>query len=203
MMRLFKFLTRLLLAFLAVGLTFGIIFFLTPSWQQSVVSDILDQDTERRWQVEEIKLAPFSVEGAGIFMLQSPIGAEISRLNLSGPVWQVPFTRRIVIDSGEVSGLLLDVNQVRVGDTTSSDWQSFLERVSEDPAFWEERLGLVLAKVSALGWDLSLENVVITGQVLMPGDRIIPLRLLVLEADSERPEQVNVQHLPVSQGAEL
>jgi hypothetical protein len=61
----------------------------------------------------------------------------------------------------------------------------------------------VLAKVSALGWDLSLENVVITGQVLMPGDRIIPLRLLVLEADSERPEQVNVQHLPVSQGAEL
>jgi hypothetical protein len=203
MMRLFKFLTRLLLAFLAVGLTFGIIFFLTPSWQQSVVSDILAKDTERRWQVEEIKLTPFSVEGAGIFMLQTPIGAEIKRLNVSGPIWQVPFTRRIVIDSGEVSGLLLDVNQVRVGDTTSSDWQSFLERVSEDPAFWEERLGLVLAKVSALGWDLSLENVVITGQVLMPGDRIIPLRLLVLEADSERPEQVNVQHLPVSQGAEL
>jgi hypothetical protein len=87
MMRLFKFLTRLLLAFLAVGLTFGIIFFLTPSWQQSVVSDILAKDTERRWQVEEIKLTPFSVEGAGIFMLQTPIGAEIKRLNVSGPVW--------------------------------------------------------------------------------------------------------------------
>lgn len=202
-MRIFKFLTRLLLAILAVGLTFGIIFFLTPSWQQSVVSDILQRDTERRWQVETINLSPMGVEAAGIFMLQNPIGAEISSLTLSGPIWKAPFTRRIEIGSGEVNGLLLDVNQVPVGDTTSSDWQSFLKRVSGDPAFWEERLGLVLAKVSALGWELSLENVVITGQVLMPGDRVIALKLLVVEADSELPENVTVQHLPASQGEML
>jgi hypothetical protein len=203
MMRLLKFLTRLILAFLAVGLTFGIIFFLTPSWQQSVVSDILAKDTERRWQVGEVNLSPFSVEAAGIYMLQTPIGAEIPHLELSGPVWQVPLTRRIVIDSGEISGLVLDVNQVRVGDTTSSDWQSFLDRVSGDPAFWEERIGLVLAKLSASGWSLDMENVVITGQVLMPGERVIPLRLLVIEADTDSPRDVKVQPLPVSQGAEL
>lgn len=202
-MRILKFLTRLFLAFLAVGLTFGIIFFLTPSWQQSVVSDILAKDTDRRWQVGKINLSPFNVEAAGLYMLQPPIGAEIPHLELSGPVWQVPFTRRIVITSGEISGLVLDVNQVRVGDTTSSDWQSFLDRVSGDPAFWEERLGLVLAKVSAMGWGLNMENVVMTGQVLMPGDRIIPLRLLVIEADTEAPGNIKVQHLPASRGTEL
>lgn len=202
-MRLFKFLARLLLALLAVALTFGIIFFLSPSWQQSVVSEILAKDAERSWQVEAIELSPLGVEASGVFMLQNAIGAEVSRMELSGPIWQVPFTRRVMLSSGEITGLVLDVSQVRVGDTTSSDWQSFLRRVSDDPDFWEERLGLVLHKVTALGWGLSMEDVVITGQVLMPGGRMIPLRLLIIEADSDQPEDVTVQTLPASQGNEL
>lgn len=202
-MRLFKFLARLLLALLAVALTFGIIFFLSPSWQQSVVSEILAKDAERSWQVEAIELSPLGVEASGVFMLQNAIGAEVSRMELSGPIWQVPFTRRVMLSSGEITGLFLDVSQVRVGDTTSSDWQSFLRRVSDDPDFWEERLGLVLHKVTALGWGLSMEDVVITGQVLMPGGRMIPLRLLIIEADSDQPEDVTVQTLPASQGNEL
>lgn len=194
-MRLFRFLIKLLPAVVAVGLTFVIIFFLTPSWQQSVITGLLAEDTQRQWQVNGIELSPFGIEAAGVFVLQEGAGAEIRQLSLAGPIWQVLFTRSLRIDSGEIRGLVLDVTEVQVGDTSTSDWQSFLDRVSSDTEFWEERIGLLLRKAGGSGWDVNAENLAISGMVLLPGNELVPLELMVLQADSTSPESVHVERL--------
>lgn len=195
MTRLFKFFIRLILALLAVGLTFVIIFLMVPSWQKATVEKILARDTARKWQVESIQLGPTGVEATGVMMLDGPVGAEVNIARLEGPFWKIPFNGRIEISSGEVAGFFVDVSQIRVGDLTSEDWQSFLETVSSDADFWEERVGLILQKLSASGYNLYLRNLSIRGDVLMPGQRLIPISIYIIEADSEKASKVNIRTL--------
>lgn len=200
---LLKFSGKILIALLAVGLTFAILLYLTPSWQKSLAMEFLSRDTERRWQVEDIRLGPNGLQMAGAFVLQDKLGAEIQFLEIKGPLWTAPFSRQVRVESGEVRGVLLDLSQVQLGDTTSTDWQSFVSRVSDDMAFWKERLGLLLRKAEAQGWRVDLEDVSISGEILMPGQRVVPLRLHVLTANSQAPDQVEVQLLRAQAGPVL
>ena len=203
MMRLIKFLMKLVLAFLAVGLTFLIIFLFLPSWQKAVLEKALALDEGRRWQVESVRLGPTGLEVDSLFMLDGPVGAEVGLARLEGPLWKIPLLGMLEVDHGEVTGFFVDLSTVRVGDLTSEDWQSFLEKVSGDVEFWQERLGLILQKISANGYEVSLKQLEIRGNVLMPGERMIPVSMLVIEADSRQASKVKIRPLPTPPRAEL
>ncbi|MEX0332727.1 MAG: hypothetical protein AB3N64_15030 [Puniceicoccaceae bacterium] len=192
MKKLFKFLLNLAMAIVAVGLTLIILFFVTPSWQKSAVEKVLEEDSTRQWQVGSVHVRPMVVEVEEAFVLDESVGVEVKYARISGPLWKLPFTGRLEVDSGEISGLVLDLGKIKVGDPTAEDYQDLLKRVSGDPEFWEERVGLVLSKFSASGLRLHVRNLQIGGMVLMPGGKVIPVRWFIIEADSDAPRLIKV-----------
>lgn len=179
-----KLLVNLVLAGIAVVLTFGILFLLNSGWQKTAVESLLAQDTGRDWQLESFSVGPGSVEVGGLFMLDDQVGVELGTLQLEGPFWRAPLSRLVQVRSGQIGGLFVDLSKLRVGDVTSEDWQDFLRRAEGDPQLWEERLGLVLSKLAESGWDVRLEGVTVAGDVLLPGGALIPVNWEVVEADS-------------------
>lgn len=194
-MSVLKFFGKIAVALIAVALTFLVIFLLTPGWQQSVVEEILDRDPARKWQVGSVAIGLTHVRAEEVFMLEGPVGVEMGGLHLKGPLWAGLLSGLFEINSGEVSDLYVDVSQLQVGDLTSQDWQGFLSRISGDLAFWEERVGLVLSKLAATGWHARIEDLEVSGQALMPGNRMVPVRFVILEADSREPGQVRLREL--------
>lgn len=195
-MRVIKFLAKLLVALVAVVLTFGILFFLMPRWQKAAVDELLSHDPARQWQVGTVRMSPFKLEATDVFMLENPVGAEIATIELNGPFWMSPISGVIGIESGRITGFMVDASQLRVGDLTSEDWQSFLARVSSDVGFWEERVELVLRKLAATGWAVSMTEVRIEGQVLMPGNTLIPVSMRIVQADSRSNGRARVKLEP-------
>ncbi len=193
MKRSLKLILNLLLALVAVALTLLILFFITPSWQKSALEGVLARDTARQWQVGSVNLQPGSLEMEQVFVLDGSVGAEVKFLELDGPFWMAPFTQTVQIDSGSVVGLDLDVSQVPVGDPTSVDYQAFLHRVSTDEAFWKERIGLVLSKLSATGLHIRVRDLDISGQVRMPGKEVVPVRWTIIQADSSAPRLTRIR----------
>jgi hypothetical protein len=183
-MRVLKFLAKLLIALLAVVVTFAILFFLMPGWQKAAVEEVLSHDQARRWQIGTVGLGPVRVEASDVFVLEGPVGIEIGRIVADGPFWLSPFSGVIEIESGRIQGFNLDASRLRVGDLTSEDWQSFLKRISTDASFWEERTGLVLDKLAATGWEVSMTEVLLEGSVLMPGNTLVPVSMKIIQADS-------------------
>lgn len=196
MKKLFKFLLNLAMALVAVGLTLVILFFINPAWQKSVVDRILEEDTSRQWQVGAVHVRPTEVELEQVFVLDGSIGAEVKYARISGPLWKLPLAGVLEVDSGEISGLVLDLGNVKVGDPTAEDYQNLLKRVSGDPEFWQERVGLVLSKFAASGLRVNVRNLQVGGLVLMPGGKVIPVRWFIVEADSAAPRLIKVTPNP-------
>jgi hypothetical protein len=196
MVRIIKVLATVMLALMAVGITFVVLFFMLPSWQKAVVDNTLAADGERQWQLGSIQLSPSGITAGDVFVLDQGVGLEIGHLEFNGPFWKAPLQGRLEVNSGRIEGLFLDVSTVQVGDLTSSDWQGFVERVSGDEAFWKERLGLVLQKVSSTGLEAHLTDITFEGQALLPGETLIPIRWHIIEADSRDPASVELEPLP-------
>lgn len=201
MKRLFKFLINLVLALVAVGFTLLVIFFLTPTWQKSVVEGALARDTTRKWQLGTVDIKPSTIQIENLYVLDGKVGAVMKFVQIDGPFWKLPLLGDLVVESGSVMGLDLDVSNVRVGDLTSEDYQEFLQRVSSDANFWKERVALVLSKISSTGVHVHLQNMQINGRVLMPGDKSIPVRWVIEEADSQSPRLIRL--VPLSKRADL
>lgn len=199
MKRIFKLCINFLMALIAVGITFAVLLWINPEWQRRLAEEVLSGDPVRQWQIGELALGMNGARIGGVFVLDGKAGVELTSAVVRGPLWKTPFTRRLEIESGEVSGLFIDVSQIRVGDLTSSDYQALLERVSGDATFWRERLGLVMSKMAAAGWQSNLRNVDVRGQVMMPGGRLIPLNLRIIEADSRQPPAIQVRLTEVAQ----
>jgi hypothetical protein len=193
MKRLFKFLINLILALVAVGLTLIVLFFVTPSWQKSVVEEALSRDTARKWQVGKVNIQPAVVEVENVYVLDGQVGAGMKYIRFDAPLWKLALTGELDIESGSVIGLDLDVSKVKVGDLTSEDYQGFLKRVSSDLDFWKERVALVLSKFAASGVRIHLRNVQINGRVLMPGEKSIPLKWIIVDADSQMPRLIKLE----------
>ena len=132
----------------------------------------------------------------GVFVLDGAVGAEVKFARITGPFWKLPLSGIVEIDSGELMGLEVDLSGIRVGDPTAEDYQDLLHRISTDHKFWQERVGLVLSKFTASGMKVHLRNVLLTGKVLMPGDKVVPLRWFILEADSDAPRLIKVSPYP-------
>jgi hypothetical protein len=196
MKRLLKFLLNLIMALMAVGLTLLILFFLNPSWQKSVVENVLAQDSARQWQLGSVRVQPSGLEVEKIFVLDGSVGAEAQFLRLMGPFWKFPLDGVLEISSGEVAGLNVDLSRIRIGDPTSEDYQNFLGRVSGDQEFWEERVALVLSKFSAAGIKLRIRDLQLGGKVLMRGNKVVPVRWMILEADSHAPRMIRMKPYP-------
>jgi hypothetical protein len=193
MKRVIKLFLNLVLASVAVGLTLLVVFFITPSWQKLFVEEALSQDTARRWQVGSVSISPTGVELEDVYVLDGPVGAEIKYIQWEGPLWKILLSQSLEIESGSITGLDMDVSKIRVGDLTSDDYQAFLKRVSGDVDFWKERIGLVLSKISAMGMDVRIENLQISGSVLMPGEKTVPVRWTVVTADSRSPRLIKIE----------
>lgn len=193
MKRVIKLFLNLVLASIAVGLTLLVVFLITPSWQKLFVEETLSRDTVRRWQVGSVNIHPTGVELENVYVLDGPVGAEIKYIQWEGPLWKMLLSQSLEIRSGSITGLDMDVSQIRVGDLTSDDYQAFLKRVSGDVDFWKERIGLVLSKLSAMGMDVRIENLRISGSVLMPGDKVVPVRWTVISADSRSPRLIRIE----------
>lgn len=194
-----KLILNLVLAVIAVALTLVILFFMNPSWQQSLVERVLEEDTARRWQVGEIEAMPLGIEARDVFVLDGEVGAEAQYVQLRGPLWKLPVLGVLEVHSGEISGLSIDLSGLRIGDPTSSDYQKLLKRVSSDAGFWEERFGLVLGKLAATGVQVRISDLEVGGRVLMPGDQLVPVRWTIVSADSSAPRLIEI--VPTGAGA--
>jgi hypothetical protein len=193
MKRVIKLFLNLVLASIAVGLTLLVVFLITPSWQKLFVEETLSRDSARRWQVGSVSIHPTGVELEDVYVLDGPVGAEIKYIQWEGPLWKILFSQELEIESGSITGLDMDVSKIRVGDLTSDDYQAFLKRVSGDVDFWKERIGLVLSKLSAMGMDVRIENLQISGSVLMPGEKVVPVRWMIINADSRSPRLIRIE----------
>ena len=196
MKRLIKFMINLILALVAVGMTLLVIFFITPSWQKTVVEGALARDTARKWQIGKVDIKPNTIAIENLYVLDGKVGAGMKYVQFDGPLWKLVLFGELEIESGSVMGLDLDVSEVKVGDLTSEDYQGFLKRISGDVEFWRERVALVLSKVSATGVRVHMENMQINGRVLMPGDESIPVRWVIEEADSMSPRLIKIAPYP-------
>lgn len=185
MKRLLKFLLNLILALVAVCLTFLVVFFLTPSWQKRAVEEVFSWDSTRSWQLDAVQIKPHTVEVENLYLLDGDVGAEVKFAQLDGPLWKLPILGELDVQSGSVIGLSLDVSNVKIGDLRSRTYQDFLQRVSADAEFWKERVALVMSKLSAHGLRVQLHNVQINGHVIMPGQTVIPVRWVIVQADSQ------------------
>lgn len=196
MKKLFKFLLNLVMALIAVGLTLLILFFMNPAWQKSATEKLLEQDTARQWQVGSVHIRPMQVEVEEAFVLDGSVGAEVKYARINGPLWKLPLLGLLQIDSGEFSGMVLDLGDIKVGDPTAEDYQNLLQRVSGDPEFWQERVGLMLSKLSASGLRVQIRNLQLGGMVRMPGGKVIPVRWFIISADSDAPRLIKVTSSP-------
>ncbi len=192
MKRLLKFLLNLLLALVAVALTFILIFFLTPAWQKRAVEEALARDTERTWQFDSVDIKPMRLQLEEVYMLDGDAGIGVQYVQLDGPLWKLPLLGEFEVESGSLIGLSIDVSKVDVGNTASRAYQDMLKRVSGDLDFWKERVALVLGKVSAAGVRVQLKNVQVEGHVIMPDNIVIPVRWVILEADSLAPRSIEL-----------
>ncbi len=195
MLRLIRLFGKLLLALVAAGIAFAILLLLNSGWQLALVKELLARDPVRKWQIESVEVGLASLRASRVFVLEDGVGAEIASLEVRGPLWKSPLTRVIEIDSGTVTGLRLDLGAVRPGLLTSSDYNQFLDRVATDAAFWQERLGLVLQKLAAAGWNTRMRDVNLNGEVWMPGNRLIPVHWRIVEADSRAPGGIRLEPL--------
>lgn len=193
MKRFIKYSLNILLAVIAAFLTLVIVFFLTPPWQKWFLESVLEQDPGRQWQVGAVRIQPFSVDLSEVFVMDGNIGAGARHVHASGPFWKLPILGRLEVDNGTISGLDMDLSQLRVGDQTSEDYQAFLARLSSDSDLWEERIGLLVSKAAAQGIEVSLRDLVINGTLFMPGERIIPVNWKVVQADSDSLDQIEVE----------
>ena len=87
MKRLFKFMINLILALVAVGMTLLVIFFITPSWQKTVVEAALARDTVRQWQIGTVDIKPNTIAIENLYVLDGKVGAGMKYVQFDGPLW--------------------------------------------------------------------------------------------------------------------
>lgn len=196
MKRLFKFVLNLILALVAVVLTLLILFSLNPSWQKAAVEEVMARDTERKWQVETVSIGAEQLLFEELFMLEGEVGAEVDLVQIKGPLWKAPFTGLLEIESGIVSGLEVDLSQVRIGDRSAADYQVFLQNLGTNEDFWKGRIQLVMGKFAASGFDLHIRNTEISGRFLMPGNKIVHVDWMIVDAHSDAPGLIKIKPLP-------
>ncbi len=193
MKRLIKICLNLLLATIVAGLTLIIVFFMAPAWQKHLLEKALARDTGRQWQVGEVRIQPFSIDLAEVYVIDGKVGAGAQSIHASGPFWKLVLFGELEVESGSILGLDMDLSTIQVGDQTSEDYQDFLGRLNTDTQLWEERIGLLVNKAAAQGFAVDIRDTTINGTLLMPGERIIPVNWRIIEADSENPENIRVE----------
>ena len=193
MKRLIKIFLNLLLAVIAAGLTLIIVFFMAPAWQKHLLVKTLARDAERQWQVGEVRIQPFSIDLAEVYVIQGDVGAGARHVHASGPFWKLVIFGELEVESGSILGLDMDLSQIQVGDQTSEDYQAFLARLTDDTQLWEERIGLLISKAAAQGVAVDIRDTTINGTLVMPGERIIPVNWRLVEASSDAPENIQVE----------
>jgi len=203
MKRLIKFLFNLALALVAVAITFVVLFFMMPSWQKAAMERVFEEDPERKWLVESVRIQPSMIELGGLQVLEGSVGAEVQEVRLSGPVWMSPFTGVVKIDEGRIRGLLVDLQNLEVGDLSSESWRTFIEQIRDDRRFWIERTNLILSKLSASGVNFHVQNLQVDGQILLPGNEQIWVRWLIVEADSRDISKTHLEAGGLISGTEL
>jgi hypothetical protein len=180
------------LAVLAAIVTLVVVFFLNADWQREALTGLLEEDRERRWQFGTVEIEPQRLELTDLFILQGVAGAEVGRLELEGPFWQVPFSNVLRVERGSLEDVLLDLSSLPVGDPRGADWQDLVRRLPHDADLWEEQVSLLLRKLAASGWQIDFKDTEVSGQILLPGGALIPLQWTLLKAQTGEPPEVEM-----------
>lgn len=191
--KMIKLLVNLVLAGIAVAITFGVLFLMNGGWQKKAVEALMERDAGRDWQVESVSVGLNHVEMGGLFVLDRRVGVEVGSLEVEGPFWRAPLEQVVQIRRGEIRGVFVDLSEWDAGEGQAEDWANFLERARTDPQVWEERLGGLLAGSAGRGWEVQLENVLVQGEVLLPGGALVPMHWKVVRADSGEPGAVEME----------
>jgi uncharacterized protein involved in outer membrane biogenesis len=182
-MKVIRIILTLIGALIAVAITLVALLIFNPSWQRALVEQVLASDLAREWQLGQIHISPGRVELADVYVLGNEFGVEMKRLNVEGALWAGLWKRSIEIRSASVDGLYLDLTNISIS-RASEDWESFVKRLQEDPELWKDRLGVFLSQVDARGWHIGIDQMEVTGGVLLPGGRFVPVELILSNADS-------------------
>lgn len=198
-MKVIRIILTLIGALIAVATTLVALLIFNPSWQRALVEQVLASDLAREWQLGQIHISPGRVELTDVYVLGNEFGMEMKRLKVEGALWAGLWKRSIVIRSASVDGLYLDLTNISISQA-SDDWESFVKRLQEDPELWKDRLGVFLSQVDARGWHIGIEQMEVTGGVLLPGGRFVPVELELSNADSSDSGTVELEIMSGSGG---
>lgn len=198
-MKVIRIILTLIGALIAVAITLVALLIFNPSWQRALVEQVLASDLAREWQLGQIHISPGRVELTDVYVLGNEFGVEMKRLNVEGALWAGLWKRSIEIRSASVDGLYLDLTNISIS-RASEDWESFVKRLQEDPGLWKDRLSVFLSQVDARGWHIGIEQMEVTGGVLLPGGRFVPIELVLSNADSSDSGTVELELMSGSGG---
>lgn len=198
-MKVIRIILTLIGALIAVAITLVALLIFNPSWQRALVEQVLASDLAREWQLGQIHLSPGRIELTDVYVLGNEFGVEMKRLNVEGALWAGLWKRSIEIRSASVDGLYLDLTNISIS-RASEDWESFVKRLQEDPGLWKDRLSVFLSQVDARGWHIGIEQMEVSGGVLLPGGRFVPVELVLSNADSSDSGTVELELLSGSGG---
>lgn len=196
MKSLIRFVFSLIAALVAVVVTFVVLFFTMPSWQEGILRTVMKEDPEQRWTVERILLRPSAIELDRFFYLGHGVGVELGTLRLQTPWWRALLSGHLDVKSGLIDGFMVDLSQMSPERLQAGDISEWLTDGTFDDTFWQTRLQMLLSRVEGRGQSFRLEDVTLRGQVLLPRDYVIPVQLYIEVADSRDREALEVAVLP-------
>jgi hypothetical protein len=191
-MRPLRFLLHLLAAMLAATLTVGAIVLLSPALQREAALTLLRQDTERRYQVESLRLHFGGIEAAGLYILSGQGGLAIDQLSLQYPPWRLLFQRTLAVRAGQINGLHIDLAAVPAA--TDDTLVAYLGRASaaEKNQWLRAQTQRCIDLLAASGPGISLRDVDVRG-TLQLRHTVIDLDFRILTANSHDPDNLAVE----------
>lgn len=195
-----KLLLALFLATIAVVVTLVVIFLFNDEWQRAVFDRALENQEGRKIQVESIRVRPSQIRIEGLFALDRGVGVEARRVDLKGPLWRLPVFGELQIEQGILENVFLDLSQLDPGSLDLSAWQRTARNATQNPAQWEDQLTRWMSQSAGQGIDILIEDTVITGMALLPGDLQIPVSLHILQLSNSNEPVAEIEMVSESTG---
>jgi hypothetical protein len=170
----FRFLFSLIVAFLAVVLTVGLVLAFNRDWQRDLVESALERRTGLQWSIEKAWFArPDHFRAEEVFALKGIEGVEVGVVDLRFDLGRSLGTEEIVVAGGRLERLVLDLSTMppeALGLTAAQlargtpGREATLAAVSDLTEF-------ALMRVEAAGLTVELNDLAVDGVVLLPGGR--------------------------------
>lgn len=194
--RLVRFVLSFVLAAIAVVLTGVVILSFQHDWQRELIDGALEQQTGMQWDFEEAYFErPNRLSAKTVFVLQDAQGVEVESIRLDFDLGRSLGTDEVVVRQGAIEALRLDLSAVPAEAFGLNERQ--LARGVPDREQTLEAVRqlteLALTRVAAMGLQLELNDLVVTGQVFLPGDRQLLFAETIRHARTDDPASLRFE----------